>query len=151
MKAAFDTSVLVAALLPVHVHHARAYPWLVAVASGALTAVVSAHALAELFSVLTRMPLTPPITPTEADLMIDRLRPFLAVIAEDEGIVAAAMARCAAVGAGSGAVFDAVHVVTAEAAGVDGLLTFNERHFRRLAIASTPKIVVPPDPPIVAL
>ncbi len=119
--------------------------------AGSLTGVVSAHALAELFSVLTRMPVNPPITPPQAARMIERLRPFFLVVAEDEGVVVAATDRCSAVGAASGAVFDAIHVLTAEVAGVDALLTFNERHFRRLATASTPRLVVPPDPPSVAL
>lgn len=151
MKAAFDTSVLVAALVPSHVHHARAYPWLNAVGSGALSGVVSAHALAEMFSVMTKIPLSPPITPAQGAQMIERLRPFFLVVEEDEGVAAAAVARCAAVGAATGAVFDAIHIVTAERAGVDVVVTFNERHFRRLSTTTTPRIVVPPDPPAVVL
>jgi predicted nucleic acid-binding protein len=117
--------------------------------SGSLIGVASTHALTELFSVLTRMPLSPPITPTDADQMIHALRPALTLVSEDERIVAAAITRCAVVGAVSGAVFDAIHVVSAEAMSVDVLVTFNERHFRRLSIASTPQLVVPPDPPAV--
>jgi predicted nucleic acid-binding protein len=142
-KVSCDTSFLVAALLPNHPHHARAYPWFAAVKSGTLAAMVSVHALAELFSVLTRLPLDPPIRPAQAEQMIGRLRPFLTVIEENEPIVTAAVARCAAIGAVSGAVYDAIHVVTAEAGGADRFLTFNERHFRRLAIPSTPQMGLP--------
>ncbi len=48
MRVAFDTSVLVAALVASHLHHARALPWLHAVAKGTLDGVVDAHTLGEL-------------------------------------------------------------------------------------------------------
>ncbi len=147
MKAAFDTSVIVAALVPAHPSHARAFVWLDAVATGQLEGAVSAHAIAETYSVLTKLPLRPAITPAQAGAMIDRLRPILSVISEDAAIVEAAVARCASVGASTGAIFDAVHVMTAESAKADVIVTFNEGHFRRLAVPATPRIVVPPDPP----
>ena len=83
--------------------------------------------------------------------MIERLRPFFLVVEEDEGLIAAAVARCAAVGAATGAMFDAIHVVTAERVAVDAVVTFNERHFRRLATATTSRIIVPSDPYLVSL
>jgi predicted nucleic acid-binding protein len=53
MKVAFDTSVLVAALVATHRDHARALVWLRAVSSGAIEGVVSVHVLGEVWSVLT--------------------------------------------------------------------------------------------------
>jgi hypothetical protein len=38
------------------------------------------------------------ITPIDAEQMIHALRPALTLVSEDEGIVKAAIARCAAVG-----------------------------------------------------
>ena len=51
----------------------------------------------------------------------------------------------------SGVVFDALHLVTAEEAGAHAMLTFNHADFVRLTDVGSPPIVVPPDPPAVAL
>jgi predicted nucleic acid-binding protein len=61
MKALLDTSTLIAAMLPDHVHHADALPWLAQAKSGAFEFVCSAHSLAELCAILTRLPRTPRI------------------------------------------------------------------------------------------
>jgi predicted nucleic acid-binding protein len=66
MKVAFDTSVLIAAMLSTHRDHARAVAWLHSVSAGALEGVVSVHALGELWSVLTKLPVSPPISPRTA-------------------------------------------------------------------------------------
>ena len=63
MKVLLDTSVLVSAMLPDHVHHAHSQPWLERAKAGAFEAVISGHSLAELYSVLTRLPRTPRIGP----------------------------------------------------------------------------------------
>jgi len=47
----------------------------------------------------------------------------------------------------SGAVFDALHLIAAERARADALLTFNPNDFSRLAQGERPKIVVPSAPP----
>ena len=60
MKVAFDTSVLVAATLSTHRYHARAVVWLHSIPAGALEGIVSVHALGELWSVLTKLPVSPP-------------------------------------------------------------------------------------------
>jgi predicted nucleic acid-binding protein len=52
---AIDTSVLVADALTVHPFHARAWPWIEAVEHEELEGTVCVHALAELYSVLTRL------------------------------------------------------------------------------------------------
>jgi predicted nucleic acid-binding protein len=66
MKVLLDTSTLIAAMLPDHVHHAAALPWLSKAKSGAVEFVVSAHSVVEVYSVFTRLPRTPKITPAEA-------------------------------------------------------------------------------------
>ena len=63
MKVAFDTSVLVAAMISTHRDHPRAVVWLDAVSAGTLEGVVSVHVLGELWSVLKKLPVTPPISP----------------------------------------------------------------------------------------
>lgn len=53
---AIDTSVLVAWTVAKHPFHARATPWFDAIYRGEFDAMVCAHALAELYSVLTKIP-----------------------------------------------------------------------------------------------
>lgn len=66
MKALLDTSTLVAAMLPDHVHHAHAMPWLSRTKDAAFEFVCSGHSLVEVYAILTRLPRTPPIGPDEA-------------------------------------------------------------------------------------
>ena len=62
-----------------------------------------------------------------------------------------ALQRCTDRGFASGVVFDALHLVGAEHAGADAIVTFNGADFLRLASPTSPRIVIPPDPPDVAL
>ena len=55
MRALLDTSTLIAAMLPDHVHHAHALPWLAQAKAGAFEFVCSGHSLAEIYAVLTRL------------------------------------------------------------------------------------------------
>jgi predicted nucleic acid-binding protein len=151
MKVAFDTSVLVAAVLSSHRDHERAVAWLSAVSAGQLDGVVGVHVLGELWSVLTKLPVSPPISPRMArEAVNDVLNRFEAKPLTVQ-IYREAIDRCTSKGLRSGAIFDALHLATAEAAGAEALLTFNERDFVRLSVAESPPIVVPPDPPAIRL
>ena len=66
MKAYFDTTVLVAASVESHPHHAQALSTLLAVHNKTVTGCVSGRGLSELYAVLTRARFTPPIYPLEA-------------------------------------------------------------------------------------
>ena len=151
MKIAFDTSVLVAAVLSTHRDHARAVVWLSAVSAGALEGVVSVHALGELWSVLTKLPVSPPISPTMAREMVNDVLTRFEAEPLTLQIYREAIDRCTSKGLRSGAIFDALHLATAESADVAALLTFNERDFSRLSVTGSPPIVVPPDPPAVTV
>src|SRR5258708_28318687 len=71
MKVLLDTSVLVAAVVEKHEHHARSLPVLERVQGGKDEGFVSAHSLAEMYAVLTKLP--PPFrhTPEQALLSIE--------------------------------------------------------------------------------
>ena len=55
MLVAIDTSVLVAGIMAAHESHAPAKQWLDAIDREELDAIVTTHALAELYGVLTRV------------------------------------------------------------------------------------------------
>ncbi len=149
MKVAFDTSVLVAATLSTHRDHARAVVWLNAISTGEIDGIISVHALGELWSVLTKLPVSPPISARTAHEVINDLQARFDAVPITVEIYRDALDRCASKGLRSGAIFDALHLATAEAAGATVLITFNERDFTRLTVATSPPIIVPPDPPAV--
>ena len=62
-----------------------------------------------------------------------------------------ALQRCSDRGFSSGVVFDALHLVAAERADADALVTFNGADFLRLIAPTSPRIVIPKDPPEVTL
>ena len=142
-KLAFDTSVLVAALVEDHPDHSRAAAWLREPKS--VARIASAHAFAETWAVLTAMPIEPRISGQVALTALQRLGKIVSFVPPEKTTHAAAAARCSNLGLRSGAIYDALHLVCAESEHATCLLTFNERDFTRLAEASSPRIVVPSD------
>ena len=69
-KVLLDTSVLVAATLSEHEHHEVALPWLSGAHRDDFELLVAGHSIAEMFSVLTRYPLRPRLSPTGAARII---------------------------------------------------------------------------------
>jgi len=146
LKVALDTSVLVAALVRAHQHHERAQWWFGQPASR-IQRTAAWHAYAETWSTLTSLPLEPSIPGETARASIGSLRERLRWITSGAAVYQAAVDRCAQLGLHSGAVYDALHLVTAEKEEMDLFLTFNVRDFERLAADRSPRIAAPPDPP----
>lgn len=148
---AFDTSVLVAGLHRAHPHHRRAIVWIDAVAEGRVTGIVTWHALAELWSVLTRLPISARPSPEQALQLVRRIRGVFDVRPLGQAVYDEALQRCTDRGLSSGVIFDALHLVAAEHDVADALATFNGADFLRLALPTSPRIAIPPDPPDIAL
>ncbi|HKO92114.1 MAG TPA: type II toxin-antitoxin system VapC family toxin [Polyangiaceae bacterium] len=147
MLVAIDTSVLVAWTVAKHPFHARATPWFDAIYRGEFDAMVCAHALAELYSVLTKIP--EGLSPIAARLAVANVPNRIRVVPLTVGAYRAALDRCAERSLRSGSVFDALHLVAAERKGATALVTFNRDDFARLSEGDTVRVVVPPDPPSV--
>jgi predicted nucleic acid-binding protein len=145
VKVAFDTSVIVAAVLEEHPHHVRAIWWLRP--RRKIERIASWHAYAETWAVLTALPIEPRVSGEVAAAVLERLGRSIGFLAARSATYAAAVARCNARGLRSGAVYDALHLVTAEGEGVELFLTFNVEDFTRLAEPAGPRIVAPPEPP----
>jgi predicted nucleic acid-binding protein len=144
MKVLLDTSVLVAAMLPDHVHHAQARGWLAQTRTGSPAAVVSGHTLAELYAVLTRLPRKPLISPGEALQLIQENVTSHATVATLSGEDYIQMVKeLARAGVAGGAVYDAVIARAAERANVDHLVTLNVGHFHRVWPAGASRVVSP--------
>jgi predicted nucleic acid-binding protein len=145
MKVYFDTNVLVATLYPNHVHHRRSFAAYVAVKESVITGCLSAHGLAELYSVLTRTPFTYPVTPDEVRIMIDEsICPYFELVAVTGASHLAAIAACVHGGWKGGRIHDAVHVEAARQAGCDLIYTYDVAHFQSLAPEWGDRILGPP-------
>lgn len=130
MKVLLDTSVLIAALVVDHEHHGRAFPWLRGGIDGSHGVVVSAHTLAEVYAVVTRLPLPLTQGPSEARELIRRsiedTAHIVALSAKDYREVLDVLAQRQFTG---GRIYDALIVKTGLKARVDHIITLNVRHF----------------------
>ena len=135
VKLFFDTSVLVAAMVAAHPQHAPAAAALARViGAGRDKGSVCCHSLAELYAVLTRLPLSPAIHPAEAHRLIEenvithfRLVPL---VAEDYRESLRALSGAGWAGA---LIYDALLLPLAQRSGAEQVFTFNIAHFQRLA------------------
>ena len=132
MKVLYDTSVLLAALLVEHANHSLAFPQLELARRGMVQGCLSTHSLAELYSVMTRLPLPLRVVPDEAEAaimdLLDYLEPSPLLVAEYQQAIRQ-MVTLRLVG---GVIFDAIIAQAALKAGVDQILTFNPKDFTRL-------------------
>ena len=144
MKALLDTSTLIAGMLPDHVHHTHALPWLSQAKRGAFEFVCSGHSLAEIYAVLTRLPRMPPIAPDEALRLIQEnvtAHARLHSLSSDQyAVLIEWLAQNRISGA---AVYDAVIARVAELATVDYLVTLNVAEFQRVWPSGAARIVAP--------
>lgn len=144
MRILLDTSVLVAAMVEAHPRHISALPWLQRAKAKADTGLVAAHSVAELYAILTMLPVQPRITPALAQELIRRnvldILEVVALSAEDYARVIARLSECGIVG---GATYDALILQAGVKAGVDQILTLNEGDFRRVAPDLADRIVGP--------
>jgi predicted nucleic acid-binding protein len=134
MKVYCDTSVLVSASILAHPHHAQARALLKQVQSGKLQGVISAHGTAEFYAVLTRVPLSPPIYPSEAwRLLAENILPHFDIAALSAAQYSSVLRQAAEKGWTGGLVYDALHLAAATGNRCKRIYTFNLRHFLQLA------------------
>ena len=131
MKCFFDTSVLVAVFLGDHPAHDRALGrFLEATKESSFCAL---HSLAEVYSVVTRLPVRPAISGDQAWLFLENLRERLAVVALSERDYFKAIAEAAAAGVTGGRIYDALILRAAKKCAPETIYTLNLRDFSRLA------------------
>jgi len=132
MKVFFDTSVLVAALVREHPRHERAFARLRATLSGKDRMLTSAHNLAELYSVLTTLPVSPRIaTGVAARLIRENVEAHAELVTVSAAIYRETIRHLAERGVAGGIVYDAIACRAAAKAGSDVILTFNTKDFLR--------------------
>jgi len=139
----FDTSVLVAAMIASHPAHGPSAAWLLRARAGEVEGGVSTHTLAELYSVLTRYPVRPRISPELARRLIQKNLENLQKIAlstEDYRQVLDCVSERRLSG---GAIYDALIARAALVLKAKKLLTLNPKNFIRLGPPVAEIVVVP--------
>ncbi len=144
MRLYFDTSVLVSLAVAHHPHHALAFAAFRQVTSGRHQGFVSAHGLAETFSTLTCLPISPMFHPTEAYRFVsESIAGRCEVVSLVEKDYLATLESAAKAGLCGGILYDALQLRCAEKARCDRIYTFDISHFVRLAPHLGNKILRP--------
>lgn len=143
MKVLFDTSVIVAASLPQHPSHVPCFAQLQAAKTGQIEGYLSTHSLAEIYSVLTRMPSKPRMSPQDVRLLIEHQLQYLKAISLEHTDYQVAIAQMSDLNLPGGGIFDALIAQAALKSDVDRLLTLNPKHFTRLSGAISLLVFVP--------
>ena len=144
MKVYLDTNIVVADAVSSHIHHASAAALLRQIESRRWTPVLVAHGLAEIYSVLTRAPYQPRVTPAQAWQILEQnvLASF-----EIETLSCSEYSRvikeCAAQGWSGGRIHDVLHIAAARKAQCRRIYTFDVAHFTRLAPDMLDRILAP--------
>jgi predicted nucleic acid-binding protein len=129
MKTLFDTS----ALVEPHPMHTRALPWLQRAKAGNIDFFVASHTLAELYAVLTTLPLKPRISPLTAwRLVHDNVETSAKIISLPPSDYKDTIKYVSELGLSGGIIYDALILKAAQKSGVERLLTFNVDDFIRL-------------------
>jgi predicted nucleic acid-binding protein len=139
-----DTSVLIAAVVEAHPAHALAFPWLQRVKNKADAGVVATHSLAEMYAILTRLPVRPSISPEAARQVIAvNVLDTCEVVALSVADYVTLLDHLADQKIAGGAVYDALILHAALKSQVDQVITLNAQDFRRVYPALAGRIVSP--------
>lgn len=144
MRVLLDTSVFVAAMIEAHPHHVRALPWLQRIKAHTDSGVVAAHSIAEVYAILTRLPLQPRISPRLAQQLIKQnILDLCEIIALTESEYHTLIDHLARENIQGGATYDALILHAAAKAAIDQIITFNIDDFQRVYPSLATKVVEP--------
>jgi predicted nucleic acid-binding protein len=133
LKALFDTSVLVAAMVEAHPRHDEAFAWLERAHQRRLDSFVYSHSLAELHAVLSTYPARPRLSPELVNRLIhENVTNLAQVVSLSRSDYSLVLESLVAAGQPGAVVYDALIARAAQKARVDRLLTLNPRDFLRV-------------------
>ncbi len=134
MKVFLDTNVLVSAVIKQHVFHDRSFAVLDRVLDKTDDGVISAHSLAEMYSVLTKLQVPYRHTPEQALLSIEEnVSKHFKTVSLSGNEYAALLREAAGSGIQGGTIYDALLLKCAAKAEVDRIYTWNLNHFQAVA------------------
>ncbi len=141
MKEFFDTSVLVAAFRREHVHHVPSLKRFAAAEKR--HSACGLHSLAEVFSVMTTLPVKPMIPPEQALLFVEEVRDRLTLVSLSAEEYFAAVQNAASRGFTGGRIYDALLLACAAKCKAQAVYTWNLKHYQSLAPDLAPRIQTP--------
>ncbi len=131
MKDFLDTSVLVSVFWGDHPKHEAALPLFVHATPA--NSACGAHSFAEVYSVLTRLPVRPPIPPEQALLFLAQMEERLTLVGLEPAEYVDAIRRAAGHGVTGGRIYDALLLRCARKVRAATIYTWNVADFQRLA------------------
>ncbi|NIM12666.1 MAG: PIN domain-containing protein [Candidatus Aminicenantes bacterium] len=144
MKILLDTSVLVAAMVEAHPAHERALPWLQKIKAKTDVGFVAAHSIAELYAILSILPVQPRISSVSANQLIQQnvldICSIVSLSVQDYARIIKHLSESNIVG---GVTYDAVILYTAFKFEIDRIVTLNKNDFFRIYPDIADKIVLP--------
>ena len=141
MKRFFDISVLVAVFYGDHPAHEAAIQC--CRDANPRTAFCAAHSVAELYAVMTRLPVRPAIAPEQCMLFVDDVRERCTLAGLTSAEYVATVANAAKAGLAGGKIYDALILACARKAGAEVVYTLNAKDFERIAPDLAGRIQVP--------
>jgi predicted nucleic acid-binding protein len=141
MKEFFDTSVLVAAFRGEHVHHVPSLKRFAAAEKK--HSACGMHSLAEVYSVMTTLPVKPMIPPEQALLFVEEVRNRLTLVALSAEEYFTAIQDIASRGFTGGRIYDSLLLACAAKCKAQAVYTWNLKHYQSLAPDLAPYIQTP--------
>ncbi|MCD4669588.1 MAG: PIN domain-containing protein [Actinomycetia bacterium] len=144
MKVLFDTNVIVAAFINSHPEHKRSLPWLQKAVKKKIEGLISVHSLIEVYSVITRLPLSPRISTDIALKLIKEniLNSFKLITYSSKDYIDL-LASLEKNSISGGASYDGLILWAAEKSKADKIITLNASDFIRVSPGLVDKISEP--------
>jgi predicted nucleic acid-binding protein len=136
-----DTSIIVAATLKAHVHHQRSLPLILNASS--TDSFCSVHTIAEVYSVVTRLPKPLRQAPETVNLFLDALGRRVSFVSLSYREYLETVDRLSKLKISGGQIYDALIVHCARKANAEKIYTWNLAHFRAIAPDLAERIIEP--------
>lgn len=101
------------------------------------------HSLAEVYAVMTALPVRPILAPAQVFLFVEQITERLAVVALDPDEYLEVARGLSEKGLASGSIYDALLLACARKSGAKEIYTWNGKHFRQIAPDLTNRIRTP--------
>jgi predicted nucleic acid-binding protein len=112
--------------------HQKAFPWLKRAKANEFELIVASHTIAELYAVLSTLPIKPRITPLIARKLInENIELNSKIISLTPGEYKSVIKLISELGLAGGIIYDALIAMVAKKSKVERLLTLNINHFSR--------------------
>lgn len=139
-----DTGVLVASFVARHEFHERAYPWLEKIYRSELAGYICQHSVAEVYSILTTLPVKPRIFPEMAAKLIQENLKLFNIVGLNPKDYLWCITHLGDIGQPGGVIYDALAAKAAIKSQVKHLITFDPDDFRRVLPVEYHSIILVP-------